>query len=45
MMISHDLSLAAELADRVGTMYAGCLVEVANVHDPTITPTTPTRSA
>ncbi len=33
MMISHDLSLAAELADRVGTMYAGCLVEVADVYD------------
>jgi peptide/nickel transport system ATP-binding protein len=33
IMISHDLSLAAELADRVGTMYAGCLVEVANVND------------
>lgn len=33
IMISHDLSLAAELADRVGTMYAGCLVEVADVYD------------
>jgi peptide/nickel transport system ATP-binding protein len=33
IMISHDLSLAAELADRVGTMYAGMLVEVANVMD------------
>ena len=27
------LTLAAELADRVGTMYAGMLVEVANVMD------------
>jgi peptide/nickel transport system ATP-binding protein len=33
IMISHDLSLAAELADRVGTMYAGALVEVADVYD------------
>ena len=33
ILISHDLSLAAELADRVGTMYAGMLVEVADVND------------
>ncbi len=33
ILISHDLSLAAELADRVATMYAGKLVEVANVWD------------
>jgi peptide/nickel transport system ATP-binding protein len=33
MFISHDLSLAAELADRVATMYAGELVEVGNVRD------------
>jgi peptide/nickel transport system ATP-binding protein len=33
IMISHDLSLAAELADRVGTMYAGELVETADVYD------------
>jgi peptide/nickel transport system ATP-binding protein len=33
MFISHDLSLAAELADRVATMYAGQLVELGNVRD------------
>ena len=33
VFISHDLSLAAELADRVATMYAGELVEVGNVRD------------
>jgi peptide/nickel transport system ATP-binding protein len=33
LFISHDLSLAAELADRVVTMYAGELVEVGNVRD------------
>ncbi len=33
ILISHDLSLAAELADRVATMYAGKLVEIASVWD------------
>jgi peptide/nickel transport system ATP-binding protein len=33
MFISHDLSLAAELADRVATMYAGEIVELGNVRD------------
>jgi peptide/nickel transport system ATP-binding protein len=33
MFISHDLSLAAELADRVVTMYAGRVVERASVED------------
>lgn len=32
IFISHDLSLAAELADRVGTMYAGQVVELADVY-------------
>ncbi len=31
IFISHDLSLAAELADRVATMYAGEIVEYASV--------------
>ncbi len=31
IFISHDLSLAAELADRVATVYAGKLVELADV--------------
>ncbi|MGC8931509.1 MAG: ABC transporter ATP-binding protein [Dictyoglomus sp.] len=33
ILISHDLSLAAELADRVAVMYAGSLVEVGSVYD------------
>jgi peptide/nickel transport system ATP-binding protein len=33
IFISHDLSLAAELADRVATMYAGALIETGSVWD------------
>jgi peptide/nickel transport system ATP-binding protein len=33
IFISHDLSLAAELADRVATMYAGEVVEYCNVRE------------
>jgi peptide/nickel transport system ATP-binding protein len=33
IFISHDLSLAAELADRIGTMYAGRIVELGDVND------------
>jgi peptide/nickel transport system ATP-binding protein len=33
LFISHDLSLAAELADRVATMYAGKVVEMGGVRD------------
>jgi peptide/nickel transport system ATP-binding protein len=33
IFISHDLSLAAELADRVATIYAGQVVEIGEVRD------------
>jgi peptide/nickel transport system ATP-binding protein len=33
IFVSHDLSLAAELADRIITVYAGRLVEVAKTED------------
>jgi peptide/nickel transport system ATP-binding protein len=32
IFISHDLSLAAELADRVATVYAGRIVEIGDVY-------------
>jgi peptide/nickel transport system ATP-binding protein len=32
IFISHDLSLAAELADRVATVYAGKIVETGDVY-------------
>ena len=41
IFISHDLSLAAELADRVATMYAGQLVEYGPVRDVFYTPKHP----
>jgi peptide/nickel transport system ATP-binding protein len=31
LFISHDLALAAELADRVATVYAGAIIEVGDV--------------
>jgi len=33
IFISHDLAIAAELADRVATMYAGQIVELGPVHN------------
>jgi peptide/nickel transport system ATP-binding protein len=33
IFISHDLAIAAELADRVATMYAGCVVELGKTAD------------
>jgi len=33
IFISHDLAIAAELADRVATMYAGAVVELGRVED------------
>ncbi|MBO0810783.1 MAG: ABC transporter ATP-binding protein [Microlunatus sp.] len=33
IFITHDLALAAELADRVATMYAGKIIETGSVHD------------
>ncbi len=41
LFISHDLSLAAELADRVATMYAGQIVEIGPVRDVFYTPKHP----
>ena len=33
ILISHDLAIAAELADRVATFYAGSLVEIGDVYE------------
>jgi peptide/nickel transport system ATP-binding protein len=33
LFVSHDLAMAAELADRVATMYAGRIIETGNVYD------------
>ena len=33
IFVSHDLPLAAELADRVATMYAGRIIELGSVRD------------
>lgn len=41
IFISHDLATAAELADRVATMYAGNIVEIGPVDDIFYRPTHP----
>ncbi len=33
LFISHDLAIAAELADRIATMYAGKIVEIGSAND------------
>lgn len=45
IFISHDLSLAAELADRVATMYAGVIVEQGPVEDMFYSPSHPYTGA
>jgi peptide/nickel transport system ATP-binding protein len=45
IFVSHDLSLAAELADRVATMYAGRIVELGPVDDMFYRPSHPYTAA
>jgi len=45
ILITHDLGVVAEMADRVGVMYAGQLVEIADVKEIFLNPLHPyTRS-
>jgi oligopeptide/dipeptide ABC transporter ATP-binding protein len=41
LLITHDLGVVAEMADRVGVMYAGRIVEESPVHDLFATPRHP----
>src|SRR6185503_5016006 len=41
ILVTHDLGVAAEIADRVAVMYAGRLVETADVGDLIRTPLHP----
>lgn len=45
VFITHDLGLAAELADRVGTMYAGRMIEMGTTDDIFYRPQHPYTSA
>ena len=44
ILITHDLGLIAELADRVVVMYAGRVVEIGDVYTISTPPVTRTRS-
>jgi peptide/nickel transport system permease protein len=45
LLITHDLGVVAEIADRVAVMYAGQVVEVGTVHDVLVAPEHPYTSA
>jgi peptide/nickel transport system ATP-binding protein len=41
IFVTHDLGVAAQIADKVAVMYAGRIVEYGNVHDVLMNPTHP----
>jgi peptide/nickel transport system ATP-binding protein len=43
MLITHDMGVIAETADRVAVMYAGRIAEIGPVRDVVQAPATPTR--
>ena len=45
ILITHDLGVVADVADRIAVMYAGRIVERADVHDLYATPATRTPRA
>ena len=45
LLISHDLSVIAEMCDRVAVMYAGQLVETGDTRDVFVVPTHPYTEA
>ena len=45
MLVTHDMGVIAETADRVAVMYAGRIVEIGPVRDVIKRPRTPTRVA
>ena len=42
ILITHDLGVVADVADRIAVMYAGRIVEQADVFDLYASPATPT---
>jgi len=45
LLITHDMGIIAETADRVAVMYAGRVIEIGPVDDVVRRPCTPTQRA
>ena len=44
MLVTHDMGVIAETADRVAVMYAGRIAEIGPVHEVVKHPRIPTRA-